>query len=162
MDQPELDKLTWVNSSKTQAKRIQLPDRDRVDWDSLDFWGWRDPKAPQRGYLIVPADDGWIGIALTTTSGGGKKPRAGMCSLCLTPHPMSSIGLFAAPRAGAAGRNGNTVGRYICADLQCSLYIRGILKPEGMSALKETLSPQEKAARLELNLHDFVHQVIDG
>ena len=32
--------------------------------------------------------------------------------------------MFAAARAGAAGRNGNTVGTYICADLACSTYIR--------------------------------------
>jgi hypothetical protein len=32
--------------------------------------------------------------------------------------------MFSAPRAGEAGRNGNTVGTYICDDLACSLIIR--------------------------------------
>jgi hypothetical protein len=32
--------------------------------------------------------------------------------------------MFSAPRAGEAGRNGNTIGTYICDDLACSLIIR--------------------------------------
>ncbi|WP_430625940.1 FBP domain-containing protein, partial [Streptomyces albus] len=33
------------------------------------------------------------------------------------------MALLAAPRPGAAGRQGNTVGAYLCADLACSLSV---------------------------------------
>jgi len=52
-------------------------------------------------------------------------------------HRGTDIALFVAAHAGTAGRQGNTVGTYICADLACSLYIRGIKDlelPQGETA----------------------------
>jgi len=68
------------------------------------------------------------------------------------PHRPSGRGrqLFVASRAGAAGKNGNTVGTYICSDLACSLYIRGLRRltlPHG-----GILSVEARVARLEQRL----------
>ena len=52
-----------------------------------------------------------------------------MCSLCRISQPSDQVTLFSAPRAGQAGRDGNTIGTYICDDLSCSHLIR-ILPPE--------------------------------
>ena len=41
-----------------------------------------------------------------------------MCLLCQTGQSGDAVSLFTARRTGEAGRNGNTVGTYICADLR--------------------------------------------
>ncbi len=40
------------------------------------------------------------------------------------PQPATQVRLFSAARAGESGRNGNTIGSYICEDLGCSMLIR--------------------------------------
>jgi hypothetical protein len=52
-----------------------------------------------------------------------------MCLLCQTTQPGDGVSLFTARRAGEAGRNGNTVGTYICADLACSHRVRTDIPP---------------------------------
>jgi len=57
---------SFVNCSKSQVKAISFPKGyDALDWASLDYLGWRDPKAPNRGYLVVPRDGGIVGIAVS-------------------------------------------------------------------------------------------------
>ncbi|MEU4192495.1 FBP domain-containing protein [Kribbella sp. NPDC026611] len=152
-------KRSFVNSTKGQAKAINLPTRfTELPWESLDYLGWRDPKAPNRGYLVVRRDAGVTGIAVTTQASGAPRRFSGLCDLCNTAHHVSDVALFAARRAGTAGREGNTVGTYICADLACSLYIRGLREldvPQG-----ETASPEERAARLSARLEGFVNRVL--
>ena len=52
-----------------------------------------------------------------------------MCLLCQTAQPGNAVSLFTARRTGEAGRNGNTVGTYICADLRCSIRVRTEIPP---------------------------------
>jgi hypothetical protein len=148
-----------VNSTKSQVKAMALPSRfTELPWDSLDFLGWRDAKAPNRGYLVVRRDAGVTGIAVSTQASGTARRFAGLCDLCNTAHHVSDVALFAARRAGSAGRDGNTVGMYICADLACSLYIRGLREldvPQG-----ETATPEVRAERLANRLESFVQRVL--
>ena len=149
---------TFVNCTKGAAGRITLPDLTGTPWDSLDFLGWRDPRNPSAAYLVVPGDGGPVGIVLRL---GAAKPskRQSMCSLCHTVHSSSGVALMVAARAGRAGRDGNTVGTYLCTDLACSLYARGIKKPDRVQP-HETVGPETKVARLQLNLDDFVRRVM--
>ncbi len=62
-----------------------------------------------------------------------------------------------APRAGKAGKQGNSVGAYMCADLACSLYVRG--KKEVGTKLHESLTLEEKIERTLANLAAFVAKV---
>ena len=83
-----------------------------------------------------------------------------MCQVCLTGHASSGVTLFAAPLAGAAGRDGNTVGMYLCADLACSLYIRGRKLPKLRGGLQEeTLTLDERITRTVDNLTAFTDKV---
>jgi FBP C-terminal treble-clef zinc-finger len=82
-----------------------------------------------------------------------------VCSICVTAHPGSGVSLLVAPRAGAAGRAGNTVGTYMCADLACSLYVRG-LKASEIGGRFESLTDAERIARAAANLDGFVRQVL--
>jgi hypothetical protein len=52
-----------------------------------------------------------------------------MCLLCQTPRSGDAVSLFTARRAGAAGRNGDTVGTYVCADLGCAHRVRTEIPP---------------------------------
>ncbi|WP_327636048.1 FBP domain-containing protein [Kribbella sp. NBC_00482] len=150
---------SFVNSSKSQVKKLALPPSfTELPWESLDFLGWRDGKAPNRGYVVVQRDAGVTGIAVSTQTSGAARRFAGLCDLCNTAHHVSDVALFVARRAGSAGREGNTVGMYICADLACSLYIRGLKDldlPQG-----ETVGPDVRAKRLATRLESFVQRVL--
>jgi hypothetical protein len=152
----------FVNCSKGEAQRINLPGPlDEIYWEQLDFLGWRDPRADQRAYLIVPWKEGPVGIVLRRPQARNRSLiRSSMCSLCLTVHAASGVVHFAAAKAGAAGRAGNSVGNYICADLQCSRYVRGTLKTEAAITMEESLDPAEKILRLRTKLEGFVRSVL--
>ncbi|WP_328535290.1 FBP domain-containing protein [Streptomyces sp. NBC_00344] len=153
---------SFVNCSKGEAKRLGMPrDLEERPWGDLDFLGWRDPGAPERVYLVVEHDGGLVGLALraVTAAKRGFTSRS-MCSLCLTTHTSGGVGLMTARRPGEAGRQGNTVGQYLCTDLACSLYIRGKRKTAAGWGFEETLSPDEKIARTRSNLSAFIDRVI--
>jgi len=112
---------SFINCSRGEASGLTLPkDFAALDWSGLELLGWRDPKAPLRGYLVVQEDGGPVGIALRAAESRMSGRTSAMCLLCDTAQSASGISLFTARRAGEAGRNGNTVGTYICGDLGCS------------------------------------------
>ncbi|XVQ15591.1 FBP domain-containing protein [Spirillospora sp. CA-255316] len=154
-------RASFVNCTKGEAKRLNLP-RDLADqpWDDLDFLGWRDPGAPERAYLITERHGRPLGIALRVASGGGRGfTSRSMCSLCLTTRTGGGVALMTARRTGEAGRQGNTVGQYVCGDLHCSLYLRGRKESVAGRDLQETLTLEEKVARLHANLGTFLHKI---
>lgn len=61
--------------------------------------------------------------------------------------------------AGKAGRDGNTVGLDVCADLQCPGYVRGWLPASTLTTLVETLPLEGRVARMWLNLESFLRRV---
>ena len=151
----------FVNASKGEAKRLNLPaDLDEARWEDLDFLGWVDPRAPLQAYLVTPTEAGPVGVQLRRNTAGAGPRRAKMCSLCLTTHSGQGVSLMVARRAGRAGRDGNTVGLDICSGLECSLYARGILPLPTMSAAHETLTTDERIARLRDNLQTFLARVL--
>jgi hypothetical protein len=153
----------FVNCSKGEARRLDLPrGLAEVPWEDLDFLGWRDPGAPERAYLVAERDGAPVGVTLRVPPGVRRSlVRTTVCSICLTGHVASGVCLRTARRAGAAGRRGNTVGSYMCADLACSLYVRGRKKSKLVVRADETLSPAEQAARLRSNLALFLDRVLD-
>lgn len=133
-----------------------------LPWDDLDFLGWRDPGAPDRGYLVVEREGTLIGLTLRAPQGVRRSfTKTTVCSLCVTGHPGSGVALLAARRVGEAGRQGNTVGAYMCADLACSLYVRGKKRSELAGRYEESLSVAEKIARTRSNLDRFVDKVLE-
>ena len=148
-----------LNCSKGEAKRLNLP-RDLADlrWDDLDFLGWRDPQAPLRGYLVARHEGEWCGIVLRASEHGAGAGRRSMCSLCLTAR-TGGVALLVAPRAGRSGQKGDSVGTYICSDLQCSLYLRGKLST-GSVGMHETLPLEQRVERLVDNVDTFIGRVL--
>ncbi|MDO7882402.1 FBP domain-containing protein [Antiquaquibacter soli] len=119
---------SFVNASQGESERIPLPGLHEVLWDDREYLGWRDPQARQRGYLVYWRGDTPVGIVLRASESALRPGISAMCSLCRITQPSDQVTLFSAPRAGQAGRDGSTVGTYICDDLACSHLIR-ILPP---------------------------------
>ncbi|TMR11312.1 FBP domain-containing protein [Nonomuraea turkmeniaca] len=152
-------RISFVNCSKSEAKRLSLPkDLPEQPWEDLDFLGWRDPGAPDRAYLVTERDGALVGVTLRLATRQRGYLHRGMCSLCLTTHPGSGVSLMTARRAGKAGRDNNSVGVYICSDLDCSLYVRGRKTPAG-GRLEETLTVEEQIERTTAKLSDFLDKV---
>jgi hypothetical protein len=153
-------RASFVNASKGEVQRLNLPALAVLDWDRLDLLGWVDPKAPLAAHLVVATDDGPVGVLMRRNPSGAGPRRARMCSLCTTTHSGQGVALMVARRAGKAGRDGNTVGLDICASLECSAYARGLLPPPAMTTAHETLSVEDRVARLRRNALAFVDRVL--
>ncbi|WP_433252186.1 FBP domain-containing protein [Actinomadura nitritigenes] len=153
----------FVNCSKGDAKRLNLPkDFAQSPWTGLDFLGWRDPKAPDRAYLIAEKDDRLTGVALRLASAPGKARgfnSTSLCSFCHTAHTGGGVALMSARRSGDAGKQGNTVGRYLCADLSCSLYVRGMKQTLMGDGHDDGVPLEEKVARIKTNLDAFITSI---
>ncbi|GAA4064158.1 FBP domain-containing protein [Actinomadura miaoliensis] len=155
-------RTSFVNCSKGEAKRLGLP-KDFADlpWDDLDFLGWRDPGAPERAYLVAPRNGRLLGISLRVTSSSSRGfTSRSMCSVCLTTRTAGGVALMTARRTGDAGRQGNSVGQYLCGDLDCSLYVRGKKESVARGGLSESLTLDEKLARVQANLDAFIEKVV--
>ncbi|RZD77358.1 hypothetical protein C0Q60_17500 [Streptomyces albidoflavus] len=159
-------RTSFVNSTKGEATRLRLPlDFAELPWPDLDFLGWVDPGAPLRAHLVVPrADDTPLGISLRVPAVGRTSAmKSSLCQICLTGHASSGVTLFTAPLAGPRGRQGNTVGIYLCADLACPLYVRGKRQPLLRSGRQEeSLTVEERVERMMGNLEGFTAKVVGG
>ncbi|GGX90499.1 FBP domain-containing protein [Streptomyces fructofermentans] len=151
---------SFINCSKGEAKRLATP-RDLAErpWADLDFLGWRDPGAPDRSFLVTERGDGLVGVTLRFPSQQRGFLHRSMCSLCLTTHSGNGVSLMTARKAGTAGREGNSVGIYMCADLACSLYLRGKKPLESGSRIEESLTLEEQIARTAGHLSAFLDRL---
>src|SRR5689334_21557279 len=151
---------SFINCSKGEAKRLAVPrDLGERPWDDLDFLGWRDPGAPDRSYLVVEREGRPVGVALRFPASRRGFLHRSMCSLCLTTHRGGGVSLMTARKAGAAGREGNSVGLYMCTDLACSLYVRGKKVPDSGTRFEESLTQAEQIARTTGHLAGFLDKL---
>lgn len=114
---------SFVNASLRERKNLQLPAPiDQIEWDRLDYLGWRDRKSPQLGYVVVDLDGSPVGM-LTRQAEARPRSRA-QCSWCEDVQLPNDVVLLSTQRAGAAGRNGNTLGALVCENFECSANVR--------------------------------------
>ena len=120
-------RASFVNASLRERNALVVPDLRRVEWDALDYLGWRDPKQPLGGFIVVPVDDAPVGILLRQTE---QRTRArAQCSWCEDVTLPNEVVFFSARRAGKAGRNGDTVGTLLCENFECSANVRRPMPP---------------------------------
>ncbi len=149
---------SFLNCSQGEAKGLALPKGFAdLDWAALELLGWRDPKAPLRGYVVVEAGDRPVGIAVRAAESRMSARTAAMCLLCLTTLSGQAFSLFPAGRTGAAGRNGNTVGTYMCADLGCAERVRTDVPPWLLDR-----DPAEVVAARAAELRERVRGFVDA
>lgn len=122
-------RASFVNVTLRERKSIVPPDDlTEADWAQLDYLGWRDPKSPLLGYVVIPTTDGPVGILLRQAEA---TPRSrAQCSWCEDTRLPNDVVFFAAKRAGDAGRKGDTLGTLVCARFECSTNVR---RPQPMS-----------------------------
>jgi hypothetical protein len=146
-------RASFVNASKKEVSDLTLPaDFADLDWERLDYLGWRDPKIGKRAYIVVPLDDGPVGIILKQTD-ATPRTRA-QCSWCQDVQLPNDVVMFVAKRAGAAGRNGNTVGTLLCNEFQCSANVRKSL-PMAYLGFDVDAARQERIASLRQRSVNF-------
>jgi len=144
---------SFVNASRKEVSDLTLPaDLDATEWDRLDYLGWRDPKVAKRSYIVVPSDDGPVGIVLKQAE-ASPRSRA-QCSWCQDIRLPNDVVLYSARRVGSAGRNGNTVGTLICAEFQCSANVR-TLPPSAYLGFDREAARQQRIDVLRERASDF-------
>ena len=117
-------RASFVNASRREAAQLTLPsDLADLRWDRLDYLGWVDRKAPLRSYVVMTVDDSLVGVALRAPDGVASRRRA-VCAWCEDVIATEDVSLYVARRAGAAGRNGDTIGTLICTTFGCSANVR--------------------------------------
>ena len=117
-------RASFVNASRRETSDLTLPaDFATLDWDALDFLGWRDPKSPRRASVVVPTLEGDLIGVLLRQAEASPRSRA-QCSWCQDVRLPNDVVFYSAKRSGPAGRNGNTVGTLVCQDFQCSANVR--------------------------------------
>ena len=153
-------RTAMVNAAPGEAERMPVPGLHEVVWDDREYLGWRDPGSPLRGYLAYWSGDRPVGIALRASE-VRLQPGAAICSLCNTTQPAGQVTMFSATLAGDAGRSGNSVGTYMCADLACSLLIR--IAPPSYDWLPDTSQViADRVAGLETRLRAFGDRIVQS
>jgi hypothetical protein len=114
---------SFVNASRKVVADLTLPAGfTEIDWTQLDYLGWTDPKLKRRAYVVVPVDGEPVGVVLRQADASPQ--RRAQCSWCRDVKLPNEVVLYSAQRAGAAGRNGNTIATWVCAEFQCSANVR--------------------------------------
>ncbi|GLW75476.1 hypothetical protein Kpho02_77730 [Kitasatospora phosalacinea] len=159
-------RASFVNCTKGEASRLTLPrDLSELPWEDLDFLGWRDPGAPQRSYIVAEHGGELVGVALRLAQRTGPAGHGSMCSICLTTHLASGVSLMTARKARRGGGDEEyaSAGEYFCSDLACSRYVRGMKRAAASGIrMKESLTTEEKVARVQANLSTFLSKVLDA
>ena len=140
-----------------ERKRIRIPDLASVRWENIDFLSWMDRSDRQLGFLAVEENGRLYGLVLRMAQPGGSSIRQSMCNLCRTIHSMGGVSLFTTPKWGDAGKRGDTVGEYICADLECSAYLRG-LKHSGHVQIPTSKTLDGRIEELRVRVATFLER----
>ncbi|WBB81914.1 FBP domain-containing protein [Micromonospora sp. WMMD882] len=150
---------SFINCSRGEARRLALPsDLGARPWADLDFLGWRDPTRPGRSALVTTTtDDRLVGVMFRVADTRAR--RRAMCGVCLTTHPGDGVALMTARKVGVAGRRGDSVGLYLCADLDCSLYLRGRKDAGPGARMTESLTLDEQIGRCRATLLAFLDKL---
>jgi hypothetical protein len=153
---PDAIRASFVNVSLRERKAIPLPDLDALDWDKLDFLGWRDPKQPLLGYVVAETGDAPVGILLRQTEVRGARAQCSWCDDVQLPVPVV---FFSARRAGEAGRRGDTLGTLVCASFECSANVRKLPTLAYLGFDREA-ERERRIAALREHVGDFAARVL--
>jgi hypothetical protein len=156
---PARVRACFVNVSKREREAILLPDLDAVDWEALDYLGWRDRKSPALGFVVIDLDDQLVGVALRQAEAPTRtRPQ---CVWCEDVQLPNEVVFFSAKRAGAAGRKGDTIGTLACSGFECSANVR---KRPTLAYVGFDLEA-ERRRRIDVlgeNVRGFARKVLEG
>lgn len=153
----------FVNTSRREAAQATLPDLGALDWERLEYLGWRDRKAPLSAYVVLELDGEPTGVLLRSSdTGPGRRRSKAMCAWCEDVIVTEDVTLYVARRGGAAGRRGDTIGTLICTDFVCSQNVRrkptSVEAGTDLEAVRERILEQRVAGLRERSTR-FVEEV---
>jgi len=150
-------RASFRNASRKEVSSLNLPlDFDEIDFEKIDFLGWFDPKMPRRAYVVAEIDDDNVGILLQRTE--QRTAMRAQCSWCDDVTLRNDVQFFSARKAGAAGRNGDTIGTLICANFGCSANVRK-LPPLAYEGYDRELARDLRMLRLREHVTSFVREL---
>jgi hypothetical protein len=158
---PEQISNCLINMSDDEISQMSIPGLHETLWDEREFLGWRDVNHRSRGYMVFWVGEELRGLMVRAADSAMPAGKSALCALCHTHQPAPQVSLFVAPKAGEAGKRGNTVGTYLCADLACSTIIR--ITP---MASAEQPNPEKaiavKASGMHQRLENFSKRVLQA
>ena len=150
-------RASFRHAPRQEGSSLNLPpDFDEIDFDKIDFLGWFDPKMPRRAYVVAEIDDDNVGILLQRTE--QRTAMRAQCSWCDDVTLRNDVQFFSARKAGAAGRNGDTIGTLICANFGCSANVRK-LPPLAYEGYDRELARDLRMLRLREHVTSFVREL---
>lgn len=148
--------LTKYGFSKKKLADYRIPSDFFNDWCDIEFVPFCD-KAQTKGILLFE-ESNILKVAkfelkkLKPGLGGVSKPI--ICDFCFTlqPRPQVSLITFELNREKT-----KTLAHYCCADLQCSLHVRGLTVAalRSKSQIKEDILPEARVARFTTKTRDI-------
>ena len=127
-----------------EGEKLTLPVFDTIPWANLDFLGWCD-RSGDRAFCVFDHDGTVSGLALDRMMVRASAARSFMCSICRTMHGMRGIANYT--YRSRRGPGYHTLTDMFCGNLQCSLYVRGLLSSD-VSQFYETITVARKVERL--------------
>ena len=157
-------RASFVNVSVRERAAITPPALDTLDWDSIDYLGWRDRKSPALGFVVMDLssdgpDERLVGVALRQADAPTRtRPQ---CAWCEDVQLPNEVVFFSAKRAGAAGRRGDTIGTLVCSSFECSANVRRrpAMAYVGFDVEAER---QRRIGVLRANVRGFAATMLDG
>jgi hypothetical protein len=157
IDEREI-RASFINASRKEISSLSLPPAfSEIDFTRLDFLGWGDTKFARRAYVVTEVD-GILTGALLQRAEQRVLSRA-QCSWCEDVTLRNDVQFFSARKAGAAGRNGDTIGTLACAEFGCSHTVRRLpsLAYEGFD---REAAREQHIERLGENIRAFLRSVV--
>ncbi|PRB18285.1 FBP domain-containing protein [Microbacterium sp. MYb62] len=147
-----------LNVSEATRRTVRMPKTMRSDGTDLDYLGWRDPSARQRGYVFIERSGVLEGVMLVHSRLPVSPARAVMCTLCRMPRRFGQVILFTGS-SGTSDRSLSSRGSYLCADLDCNIRMNVLTPGSAWEA-----SPEEYVAGRRAGLREraqaFVAEVL--
>lgn len=131
-------------------ERWDAPPLDTWSWDFNDFIKWQHYAAGNY-YACVPTANGPVGMVFEMNNGNGVSSN--VCGLCYARN--NEVGVKAAWVKTATNPR-RKVGMHVCADLGCSLRVRGTLPGH---FYYETISKGRRIERLQTRLEKFANKI---
>ena len=108
---------------------------------------------------MIELDDEPVGILLRQTD--ARPLSRPQCSWCNDVQLPNDVVMFAAKRAGDAGRRGDTVGILVCENFECSVNVRK-LPPSAYLGFDREAARDRRIEALRANVTEFARSVRDG
>lgn len=145
---------------KKELKFVSSTTQLAADWSDYELLFISDRTGDKGILLLQPGDDLYIvqcEVARRIVDGHTGRDRAIICDFCFTWQPGGN----AASITFIHAETKHKVRFLCCGDLACSQHVRTLTKPARVSRaqLRESLSNEERTARLKVKLMKLIEQL---